>query len=159
MVATSFYKQLINKEREECNMKEMWNFTQLVLTGIGGFLGGFLGGTDGLLYALITFVIIDYVTGVMCATEAKNLSSEIGFRGIFRKVLIFLLVGIANILDVQVIGAGAVLRTAVVFFYLSNEGISILENAGHIGLPIPTKLKDILEQLHNQVEESEESDE
>ncbi|MFI3202494.1 MAG: phage holin family protein [Eubacteriales bacterium] len=139
-------------------MKEMWNFTQLVLTGIGGFLGGFLGGTDGLLYALITFVIIDYVTGVMCGIEAKNLSSEIGFRGIFRKILIFLLVGIANILDVQVIGTGAVLRTAVVFFYLSNEGISVLENAGRLGLPIPSKIKDILEQLHNKVEDTESED-
>ena len=98
------------------------------------------------------FVAVDYITGVMCAVVDKNLSSEIGFKGIARKVLIFLLVGIANILDVQVIGTGSVLRTAVIFFYLSNEGVSLLENAGHLGLPIPEKLKDILAQLHDRAE-------
>lgn len=134
----------------------MWNFTQFVLTGVGGFLGGFLGGTDGLLYALISFVVIDYVTGVMCAIAHKELSSDIGFKGIFRKTLIFMLVGIANMLDVQVIGTGTVLRSAVVFFYLSNEGISILENAGQLGLPIPSKMKEILEQLHDKEEEKSE---
>lgn len=130
-------------------MKEFWNSIQLIFTAVGGWLGWFLGGYDGLLYALIAFTVIDYVTGVMCAISDKNLSSKVGFKGICRKVLIFLLIGIANILDVQVIGIGSVLKTAVIFFYISNEGISLLENAGHLGLPIPKKVKAVLEQLHN----------
>nr|DAW29179.1 MAG TPA: holin [Caudoviricetes sp.] len=133
-------------------MKEFWNMIQLVFTAIGGWLGWFLGGCDGLLFALIAFVVIDYITGVMCAINDHTLSSEVGFRGICRKVLIFLLVGIANILDVQVIGTGSVLRTAVIFFYISNEGVSLLENAGRLGLPIPQKLKDILAQLHDRAD-------
>lgn len=133
-------------------MKEFWNTIQLIFTAIGGWLGYFLGGCDGLLYALIAFVVIDYITGVMCAINDKTLSSEVGFRGICRKVLIFLLVGIANILDVQVIGTGSVLRTAVIFFYISNEGVSLLENAAHLGLPVPEKIKIVLEQLHDRAE-------
>ena len=139
-------------------MKEFWNTIQLIFATIGCWLGYFLGGSDGLIYALLVFVIIDYITGVMCAIADKKLSSEVGFKGISRKVLIFLLVGIANILDVQVIGTGSVLRTAVIFFYISNEGISLLENAGHLGLPIPKKMMDILEQLHDR-SESEDNDE
>jgi len=130
-------------------MKEFWNWTQAAIAAVGGGLGYFLGGWDGFLYALLAFVIIDHVTGLMCAVLDKNLSSEIGFRGIFKKVLIFSLVAIGNIVDQSVIGDGSVIRTAVIFFYLSNEGVSILENAAHIGLPVPQKLKDILEQLHN----------
>lgn len=133
-------------------MKEFWNMIQLIFAAIGGWIGWFLGGCDGLLFALIAFVVIDYITGVMCAINDHTLSSEVGFRGICRKVLIFLLVGIANILDVQVIGTGSVLRTAVIFFYISNEGVSLLENAGHLGLPIPQKLKDILAQLHDRAD-------
>ena len=133
-------------------MKEFWNTIQLIFAGIGGWLGYFLGGCDGLLYALIAFVAVDYITGVMCAIVDHTLSSEVGFKGICRKVLIFLLVGIANILDMQVIGTGSVLRTAIIFFYISNEGVSLLENAGHLGLPIPTKLKDVLAQLHDRSE-------
>lgn len=130
-------------------MKEFWNTIQFIFAGIGGWLGYFLGGCDGLLYALIAFVIIDYITGVMCAISNHTLSSEVGFKGICRKVLIFLLVGIANILDIHVIGSGSVLRTAVIFFYISNEGVSLLENAAHLGLPIPEKIKVVLEQLHD----------
>lgn len=130
-------------------MKEFWNMMQLVFAGVGGWLGWFLGGCDGLLFALAAFVTADYITGVMCAVTDKKLSSEIGFKGIFKKVLIFILVGIANILDVQFIGNGSVLRTAVIFFYISNEGISLLENAGYLGLPIPEKMKEILKQLHD----------
>lgn len=140
-------------------MKEFWNTIQLVFSAVGGWLGYFLGGCDGLLYALIAFVVIDYITGVMCAIINKQLSSEVGFKGIFRKVLIFLLVGIANIIDVQVIGTGAVLRTAVIFFYISNEGVSLLENAGHLGLPIPEKIKTVLEQLHDRAENGKEGNE
>ena len=137
-------------------MKEFWNTIQLIFTAIGGWLGYFLGGCDGLLYALIAFVVIDYITGVMCAINDKTLSSEVGFRGICRKVLIFLLVGIANILDVQVIGIGSVLRTAVIFFYISNVGVSLLENAAHLGLPVPEKIKTVLEQLHDRSESEDE---
>jgi len=136
-------------------MKEFWNVIQLVFAAIGGWLGWFLGGCDGLLYALIAFVVVDYVTGVMCAVVDKKLSSAVGFRGIFKKVLIFLLVGVANILDAQVIGTGSVLRTAVIFFYISNEGLSLIENAGHLGLPIPEKLKAVLEQLHDRAEKED----
>lgn len=136
-------------------MKEFWNVIQLVFTGIGGWLGYFLGGCDGLIFALIAFVVIDYITGIMCAITDQKLSSAVGFKGICRKVLIFLLVGIANILDVQVIGTGNILRTAVIFFYISNEGVSLLENAGHLGLPIPEKIKDVLEQLHDRAESEE----
>ena len=136
-------------------MKEVWNMIQFVFAGIGGWLGYFLGGCDGLLIALILFAVTDYITGVMCAISDKKLSSAVGFKGICRKVLIFLLVGIANILDVQVIGTGSVLRTAVIFFYISNEGVSLLENAGHLGLPIPVKIKSVLEQLHDRAESEE----
>lgn len=134
-------------------MKEFWNMIQFLFAGIGGWLGYFLGGCDGLLIALLLFVITDYITGVMCDIADKKLSSAVGFKGICRKILIFLLVGIANILDMQVIGTGSVLRTAVIFFYISNEGVSLLENAGHLGLPIPVKIKSVLEQLHDRAEQ------
>ena len=140
-------------------MKELWKTQQLIFYAVGGWLGYFLGGCDGLLYALFAFVVIDYITGVMCAIINRELSSAVGFKGIFRKVLIFLLVGIANIIDVQVIGTGAVLRTAVIFFYISNEGVSLLENAGHLGLPIPEKIKTVLEQLHDRAENGKEGNE
>ncbi len=95
----------------------------------------------------------------MCAVNDRKLSSAVGFRGICRKVLIFLLVGIANILDIHVVGTGSVLRTAVIFFYISNEGVSLLENASHLGLPVPEKIKEVLEQLHDRSESEGEDDE
>lgn len=134
-------------------MKGFWNTVQMVFTAVGGWLGWFLGGCDGLLYALVAFVAVDYATGVLCAVADRKLSSEVGFRGIAKKALIFLLVGMANVLDVQVIGSGCVLRTAVVFFYISNEGVSLVENAAHLGLPVPEKLKDVLAQLHGRAED------
>ena len=134
-------------------MKTIWLGIQLGFSAVGGWLGWFLGGVDGFLYALLAFVVIDYVTGIMCAVLDKKLSSEVGFRGIFKKVLIFSLVAVGHIIDKSVIGDGSVIRTAVIFFYLSNEGVSILENSAHIGLPVPQKLKDILEQLHNRTED------
>ena len=134
-------------------MKEFWNMIQVVFTMLGGWIGYFVGGCDGLLYALIAFAVVDYLTGIMCAIADKKLSSTVGFKGICRKVLIFLLVGIANILDVNVIGTGSVLRTAVIFFYISNEGVSLLENAAHLGLPVPDKMKAVLEQLHKKGED------
>ena len=138
-------------------MKQIWSGIQLAFTAVGGFLGWFLGGVDGFLYALIAFTVIDYITGVMCAVTDKKLSSSVGFKGICRKVLIFTLVGIGNIVDVYVLGQGGVLRTAVIFFYLSNEGVSILENSAHLGLPIPEKLKEVLEQLHDREGKNDES--
>ena len=128
-------------------MRDIWTWIQVAFSAIGGFLGWFLGGMDGFLYALLAFVIIDYITGVMVAAIQKKVSSEVGFKGICKKVLIFILVGMANIVDAQIIGNGSAIRTAVIFFYLSNEGISILENSAIIGLPVPQKLKDVLEQL------------
>ena len=136
-------------------MKEFWNMIQVVFAAVGGWLGYYLGGCDGLLLALVAFAAADYLTGVMCAVSDRKLSSNVGFKGICRKVLIFLLVGIANILDVHVIGTGSVLRTAVIFFYISNEGVSLLENAAHLGLPVPEKIKAVLEQLHDRAEKTE----
>ena len=139
-------------------MKQIWSGIQIAFTAFGGFLGWFLGGVDGFLYALIAVTVIDYITGVMCAITDKKLSSSVGFKGICRKVLIFTLVGIGNIVDVYVLGQGGVLRTAVIFFYLSNEGVSILENSAHLGLPIPEKLKEVLEQLHERGDNDNESE-
>ena len=139
-------------------MKEFWTTIKVLFAGVGGWLGWFLGGCDGLLYALLAFVAADYITGVMCAVADKKLSSAVGFKGICRKVLIFVLVGIGHILDAQVIGTGSVLRTAVIFFYLSNEGVSLMENAAHLGLPVPAKLKNVLEQLHDRAEKEDESE-
>ena len=139
-------------------MKQIWSGIQIAFTAFGGFLGWFLGGFDGFLYALIAFTVIDYITGVMCAITDKKLSSSVGFKGICRKVLIFTLVGIGNIVDVYVLGQGGVLRTAVIFFYLSNEGVSIMENTARLGLPIPAKLKEVLEQLHERGGKDNESE-
>lgn len=130
-------------------MRSIWTGIQIAFSAIGGFIGWLLGGFDGFLYALIAFAVIDYITGVMCAISDKRLSSKVGFKGICRKVLIFILVGIGNIIDVYVLGDAGVLRTAVIFFYLSNEGVSLLENSAHLGLPVPDKLKEVLQQLHN----------
>ncbi len=133
-------------------MKEFWSAIQLALAAVGGWLGWFLGGCDGLLYALLAFTVLDYLTGVMCAVVDRKLSSAVGFKGICRKLLIYFMVGIAHILDVYVIGNGSVLRTAAIFFYISNEGVSLLENAAHLGLPVPSPIKAVLEQLHNRSE-------
>ncbi len=146
MGAAFSYKKM--KERY-LGMKDVWNVVQVVFAAVGGGIGWFFGELDGFFYALLAFVVIDYLTGVMCAIVDRSLSSEVGFRGIFRKVLIFVMVGAGHILDAQVIGLGDALRTAVIFFYISNEGVSLLENAAHIGLPVPEKLKEVLAQLHD----------
>jgi len=130
-------------------MRGYWSTLQVVISAFGGSIGYFLGGLDGFIYALVTMVIVDYVTGVMVAILEKKLSSSIGFRGIFKKVMIFLLVGIGHLFDTHVIGDGSAIRTAVIFFYICNEGLSILENAKRIGLPIPDKLKDLLAQVRS----------
>ena len=134
-------------------IKTIWTWIQVALSILGGGLGWFLGGVDGFLYTLLAFVIVDYITGVMVAISSKKLSSEVGFKGIFKKVLIFILVGIAHLIDSELIGTGGAVRTAVIFFYLSNEGVSLLENATRLGLAVPPKLKGILAQLHNKEDE------
>lgn len=131
-------------------MKNLINILQTIFATAGGYIGWFLGGVDGFMYALISFVVIDYLTGLMVAVLERKLSSEVGFRGLFKKVLIFAFVGIGNIIDLYVIQNGSAIRTAVIFFYVSNEGISIIENSAKIGLPIPQKLKDILKQLNKE---------
>lgn len=144
-----FFHTNMQKEREGLLMKQFWNVTQMVFAAVGGGLGWFFGEMDGFFYALIAFVVIDYLTGLMCAVADKSLSSDVGFRGICRKVLIFVMVGVGHVIDAQIIGSGDALRTAVIFFYISNEGVSLLENAAHIGLPVPEKLKEVLAQLHD----------
>ena len=127
----------------------IWMKIQMAITVIGGWLGYFLGGLDGLMIALIIFMMLDYITGLMCAVADKKLSSTVGFKGICKKVLILMLVGVANVMDVHVMGTGSALRGVVIAFYLSNEGLSLLENAAHIGLPIPDRMKNVLAQLHD----------
>ena len=127
----------------------IWAKIQIAITAIGGWLGYFLGGLDGLMIALIVLMTLDYVSGVMCAIIDKKLSSAVGFKGVCKKVFILMLVGVAHIIDLHVVGTGSALRGAVICFYMSNEGLSLLENAAHIGLPIPDKLRDILAQLHD----------
>lgn len=136
-------------------MKGIIQTIQALFTATGVFIGWFLGGFDGFMYALLAFVVIDYLTGIMVAILEKKLSSEIGFMGIFKKILIFILVGIGNIIDAYIIGNGSAVRTAVIFFYISNEGISIFENIGKIGLPIPEKLKKALEQINEEDKNNE----
>lgn len=136
-------------------MREIWKMFQYTIAGVGAWLGWFLGEFDGLIYALVAFITIDYITGVMRAFIEKNLSSEVGARGIFKKVFIFILVGIGHIIDAYVLSGGSAIRTAVIFFYLSNEGVSILENAVVIGLPIPDKLRAVLEQLRSSGDKNE----
>ena len=137
----------------------IWAKIQVAFTAIGGWIGWFLGGVDGMMIALIVLMVLDYLSGVMCAIADKKLSSAIGFKGICKKVLILMLVGVANIIDIHVVGTGAVLRGAVICFYLSNEGLSLLENAAYLGLPIPDKLREILAQLHNRSEKEKDKTE
>ena len=133
---------------KDFSMELIWAKIQMAAAMIGGWLGYLLGGLDGLMIALIIFMVLDYITGLMCAVIDKKLSSAVGFKGICKKVLILMLVGVANVVDIHIVGTGSALRSAVICFYLSNEGLSLLENAAHIGLPIPDKMKDVLAQLH-----------
>ena len=135
----------------------IWAKIQMAFTALGGWIGYFVGGVDGLMTALLIFMVLDYITGLMCAIADKQLSSAVGFKGVCKKVLILMLVGVAHIVDLHVVGTGSALRGAVICFYLSNEGLSLLENAAHIGLPVPDKLKDVLAQLHRREEKSGET--
>ena len=134
-------------------MKETIYYLKAGSIALGGYVGYFLGGFDGFLYALLIFVVADYITGIMVAILERKLSSSIGFKGISKKILIFILVGIGHVLDRNIIGDGSVVRTAIIFFYISNEGISIMENSIKLGLPIPKKLKEVLEQLSEEENE------
>ena len=136
-------------------MNDLIEGIRIAIVTIGGFIGGIIGGFDGLIYSLIAFVLIDYLTGVMAAIVDHQLSSEIGFKGIFKKVSIFMLVAVGHIIDSKLLGTGTALRTAIILFYSSNEGISILENATRMGLPIPKKIKSVLEQLKKDSDEDE----
>ena len=126
----------------------VWAKIQFAFTAVGGWIGCLLGGMDGLLFALTALMALDYISGLLCAAADRKLSSAIGFKGICRKALIIMLVGVAHIADVHVVGSGSALRSAVACFYLSNEGLSVLENAARLGLPVPEKLKNALSQLH-----------
>ena len=136
----------------------IWTKVQIAITALGGWLGYFLGGLDGLMIALIVLMTLDYISGVMCAIIDRKLSSAVGFKGICKKVFILMLVGVAHIIDLHVVGTGSALRGAVICFYMSNEGLSLLENAAHIGLPIPDKLRDILSQLHDKDRTTDQGD-
>ena len=147
-------------ERRKFDMRDfsvdlIWTKVQIAITAIGGWVGYFVGGMDGMLIALIVLMSLDYISGVMCAIVDRKLSSAIGFRGICKKVLILMLVGVANIVDLHVVGTGSSLRGAVICFYMSNEALSLFENAAHIGLPIPDKLREALAQLHGRKDEDD----
>ena len=136
----------------------VWTKVQIAITAIGGWVGYFVGGMDGMLIALIVLMSLDYISGIMCAVIDRKLSSAIGFRGICKKVLILMLVGVANIVDIHVVGTGSALRGAVICFYMSNEGLSLLENAARVGLPVPDQLRDILAQLHDKERTTDQGD-
>ena len=130
----------------------IWRSLQGIAAAAGGWIGFLLGETDGMLTALYVLIVLDYITGIICAIIDHRLSSRIGLIGICKKVLILIMVGVGNILDIHVIGSGGTLRGIVIAFYLSNEGLSVIENAAHAGLPVPEKVKQVLEQLHNREE-------
>ncbi|MBY4973838.1 phage holin family protein [Streptococcus suis] len=129
-------------------MKELLTLNKILFSMIGGLIGSLFGELDGILYALLVFIIIDYLTGIFAAVIEKQLSSSIGFRGIFKKIAILFLVSLGHMIDTAIIKQGGTIRTMVIFFYLSNEGLSILENTVRIGLPIPEKLQAILKQIN-----------
>ena len=142
----------------DCSTSGVQQVKSLAITAIGGWIGWFLGGIDGLMIALLVFMVLDYITGVLVAIADHKLSSAVGFKGLAKKMITIMLVGVANIVDTQVIGTGSALRGAVICFYLSNEGLSLLENAAYLGLPIPEKLKEILAQLHDRSKKEGEDD-
>ena len=128
---------------------------KIILGTIITAVSGFLGGMDGIMYALVTFVSIDYVTGVMAAAKKKKLSSEMGFWGIVKKVCIIALVGVAHFVDIYVMQSGDVFRTAVALYYIGNEGLSLLENIQALGVVLPKKLVEALKQIRNENDEED----
>lgn len=140
-------------------MTKFVEIIKIIIGGIGGALSWYLGDFNGLLYALIAFIIVDYITGIIVAFIQKQLSSKIGLKGLFKKITILFIIGIANLFDVYVIKSAPILRTTIAFYYMANEGLSILENSAILGLPIPKKLKEALKQLKKKGEEKYDSDE
>jgi len=136
---------------------DIWNTVQIAAASVGGFLGWFIGGLGGAIYALIAFVVADYITGVFAAFIRKELSSEVGARGIIKKVTIFIVIGIGNLADIYLLGDGSALRTALIFFYAANELMSLTENCSVIGLPIPKILQDALIQIKKKSGENPEN--
>lgn len=126
------------------NFEHIFNNCRYVLAAAGTMINYFLGGWDITLQVLIVFVVLDYLTGIMAAYFKKELSSDVGRRGIAKKLLIFILVGLAAMLDKTGVISEPVFRTLVCWFYIGNEGLSILENATYIGLPIPAALKEAM---------------
>ena len=131
-------------------MSTVVEFTKAILATIGGYIAWFLGGFDGVLIALCVFALVDYLTGVIAAITEKKLCSKIGFQGVAKKVLMFFMVGIAAVLDAYVLGSQSPVREVVIVFYIANEGISIIENSARLGLPVPKKLIEVLEQLKSE---------
>lgn len=136
-------------------MKNVWEWLRVAAGVIGGIIGGFLQPVRGPVIALLVFVVLDYITGVLAAIIKKELSSETGWHGLIRKVAIFVLVGLSALLDTYALEGATICRTATVFFYLANEGISILENCSRIGIPIPAKLEAILKQIQEEKQNGE----
>lgn len=137
-------------------MKEIALLNKWLFTTIGGVIGFVVGEADGFFYGLLLFMFIDYVTGVMAAIVERNLSSSIGKKGIFKKVMIICLVAVGHMIDFYLLRQGGAVRTAVIFFYFSNEGLSILENATRLGLPIPEKIRKVLRLLQEEIEKEKE---
>ncbi|HFE9305317.1 TPA: holin family protein [Streptococcus agalactiae] len=129
-------------------MKELLATNKVLFSAIGGLIGSIFGEVDGFFFALMIFIAIDYITGLMAAAVEKRLASNIGFKGIFKKIAILFLVSVGHLIDTEIIKQGGAIRTMVIFFYLSNKGLSILENAVRIGLPIPEKLQALLKQFN-----------
>ena len=127
----------------------MDNIFKKIMAGVCTILSFLFGDMEGLMVALIALIILDYISGVIAAAVEKRLSSEVGAKGIAKKIFMLLIVALANIVDINVIGDGHVLKTVTVVFYICNECISLIENAGRIGVPVPKKLLDVLEQLRD----------
>ena len=137
-------------------MKNIVDFVKSAIIACGAALGVFLGRADGLLITLVILAVADYITGIVSACVNKMLSSRVGFLGIAKKLFMFALVGVANLVDVNVLGGSSVLRGAVICFYMANEALSIIENAGELGLPIPVKLKHLMDQLKKTADKEDE---
>ena len=142
---------------------KIWHYIETAVSTAGALLAVFLGGFDGLLQSLVIFSVIDYITGICNAIVQKNVSSNIGFKGIIKKFVMFLIVGIVSAIDARLFGfidiEGNIVRDAVICFFLANEGISILENASLLGVPVPEQLKDVLLQLRNKKNKNSNNDE
>ncbi|MEE7583201.1 MAG: phage holin family protein [Oscillospiraceae bacterium] len=126
------------------------SISTIVLT----IIGYLFGEIDGLMYALLTVIIIDYITGTICAIVNKKLCSKIGFRGILKKISILIIVSVSQIIDVSILSDSGILRSSVIAFYIINESISILENSSNIGIPLPKKLKSVLSQLKDDTDKN-----